>query len=118
MMDLNAYSQYTISQDVTTIKGATYKVTFQLNHTPSSSTNCVNYFNGFVQLIGVTSTGTVLCEDKKLFSHSKDSRQWVLQSFTFTAKSTNSRLQIGSSTPRACGPVIDDVKMVKAGYLG
>ena len=114
MMDLNVYSGYNISQAVATIKGATYIVTFQLNHHPRGPTNteCVNYFNGFVQLIGTASTGTT--EETKFFSHSAYSQQWNLQYVKFTARSTSSILKIGSTTPGRCGPVIDDIKMVKA----
>ena len=110
-MDLNSHlerenSKYTISQDVTTTPGATYEVTFQLNHNDDYGSS----YNGFVKLIGKTSTGTPTVK-KISFSHPKNSKEWALKSFIFKATSTQSSLQIGSSTEGTCGPVIDDVKM-------
>ena len=109
-MELNVNSNYTISQDVTTTPGATYEVTFQLKRNSECGRSC----NGFVGLIEKTSTGTPTAKTinpKKPFSLPRNSQGWVSQSFRFTATSTQSSLQIESSTRGNCGPVIDDVKM-------
>ena len=102
-MDLNTGTRNTIGQNVTVTPGSKYQFKVQVNgnlckHYKGSKT-------GFVRFKGITSGLSYLP-----FSH--DAFNYKPITVTVEAKSRKMLIEIGSTTPGKCGPIIDEVSLV------
>ena len=101
-MDLNTDTQNTIGQNVPVTPGSKYLFKVHLNgnlcqHYQGSKT-------GFVSFEGVMGTS--------LFPFSHNEFNYKSFNATIQASSSNILIQIGSTTPGNCGPIIDEVSLV------
>ncbi len=103
-MDLNTDTQNTIGQNVPVTPGSKYLFKVHLNG------NQCNNFPGsrtaFVRFGGITGISYLP------FSH--DAFNYKPITFTVEASSSNMFIEIGSTTPGKCGPIIDGVSLVLA----
>jgi hypothetical protein len=91
-MDLSAYVQYTIGQNISTVVGLPYIVTYMIN---------VNKYCGErVKLGFVKATGAPQS------NFSQHIQTWTAYNYTFIASSNNTVLEIGSIATSACGPIL------------
>ena len=113
-VDMNSDRPITIAQTVSTVIGATYEVSFKLNHNPycASSMSFTSY-TGYAEIRTASSTASCTSLRKLDFSHPKTPTPWTTISFKFTATTAKSELLFKSTMDGEwCGPVIDDVKII------
>ena len=102
-MDLNTGTQNTIGQNVPVTPGSKY--IFKM---PVNGNNCgQNTKTGFIRFKNVKSTTGNL-----YYSFSNNENNWKLATVTVEASSSNMFIEIGSTTPGNCGPIIDEVSLV------
>jgi hypothetical protein len=99
-MDLSADEPYSITQDIPTVSGKRYNLTFYLNKNQA----CADADRTGYYQIGR--------ESKISFIHAKGLKKWVKIQKSFIA-SSNCSLTIGSTSEGSCGPVLDNVSVVK-----
>lgn len=102
-LDLSSYEPYTVSQAVTVVPQKLYALRFKLNSNSGAVQNKV----GFVSITGSTTS---------YFRHVYNygmvfANQWKNVTILFQATTASTTISIGSLTPGAYGPVIDEVSL-------
>jgi hypothetical protein len=100
-LDLNAGSPYSITQDIPTVSGQRYVLTFYVNKKTWDGCGDKDRY-GMFQVSG---------QAKIVIAHAEGFREWFKVRNYFTALSSSTSLTIGSTTVGDCGPVIDNVRM-------
>lgn len=104
-LDLSSYLPYTVSQAVTLVPQKLYVLRFKLNS---------NVWGGGVQnKVGFVSiTGATISYFRHVYNYGVSlANQWKNVTILFQATTASTTVSIGSLTPGACGPVIDEVSL-------
>ncbi|MBO6516909.1 MAG: choice-of-anchor C family protein [Bacteroidia bacterium] len=103
-IDLNGYSSGTITQNIRTVPGATYYVSFQLSGNPECGDSIRSLMvsaGNHQSEYGINILGT-----------SRHALQWRKQSFRFTAIDSFTTLTFSSLEENNCGAILDDIKVL------
>ena len=100
-----------IYQVISTEAGATYETTFDMAGNP----HCDAKLKSMTVSAAGSSEDFTFDTTGKVWPDDAFNMGYVQKSFTFTATSTSTTLEFVSNTPGSCGPVLDNVVMVKSG---
>jgi choice-of-anchor C domain-containing protein len=107
-IDLNGFSSGTISQPFTTVPGETYTVTFDMAGNPQGTSPCAQG----VKTLEASAGGTSQTFSFDTTGKTNSNMGWTQKSFSFVANSTTTTLTFESLTGSACGPALDNVKVI------
>ncbi len=118
-------AQGEIRQDIATVAGTTYTVTFALAGNPSCTPGNANWV-GWVSEPGVKNlivsaapaTSTMLVYSFDVTGKSYSDMGWTTEAFVFIADSSNTTLTFKNAENNWCGPVIDNVTISGGGGGG
>ncbi len=100
-LDMNALNPGTVQQDITTVAGQGYLVTFALAGNPDGAPP--------IKTIGVDVGGAVSLFTFNTTGHTTSSMGWINETFAFVASGTTTTLRFSSPTQGAFGPALDNV---------
>lgn len=102
-IDLNGNEMGSISQSLTTVTGATYKVSFDLSGNPDGSPS--------VKTLNVSATGTAPAAFNfdTTVGNTHENMMWTPKEYSFIATGTSTTLTFASTTEGAYGPAVDHV---------
>lgn len=116
-IDLNGFNPGSVSQNFTTVNGATYNVTFHMSGNPG---NCSQYPNGVcspdLKTLRVSATGAVPHDfdyDTSIKTNSFLDMKWESNTYSFVATTTSTTLTFASQIAGAFGPALDNVSITE-----
>ncbi|HEX3100631.1 MAG TPA: choice-of-anchor C family protein [Pyrinomonadaceae bacterium] len=116
-IDLNGFTTGSIHQNLTTVAGITYQVTFDMSGNPDNPNGSIYpeghpYFSPADKAMSVTANGVWPQTYHYITgSNSHADMQWVSNTFYFTATGSSTSLAFASQIPGAFGPALDNVKV-------
>lgn len=107
-MDLSSDSPYSVAQNVNLIPGHDYSLSYYLIENSGCNQPLNTNHTGYVSATGSAS---------QVFWHALSvyGNNWLYKTYNFTATSTVTSIEFGSTTNGACGPVIDTISLVDLG---
>ncbi|HEX5312774.1 choice-of-anchor C family PEP-CTERM protein [Aquabacterium sp.] len=104
-IDLNGEHSdvYGIAQTFDTLAGQKYLVSFALSGNPDDAPSVKSFV--------VSAAGTAATFTFDTTGHTRQSMQWLPQSFTFTATGASTTLRFDSQTTGPYGPALDNVRV-------
>lgn len=117
-LDLNNLSSGSVSQDITTVAGVNYAVTFDMSGNPDGRPAGDPLFSPSNKTIAVNvdgSTPTIFTFDTTAAGNTVADMMWLTNTFNFMALDTLSTLSFASLTAGAFGPALDNVRITVVG---
>jgi choice-of-anchor C domain-containing protein len=113
-LDMNGIAPGSISQELTTIAGATYSVSFSMSGN-SDRSNGGPTTNPSAKVLSVSAgpNSESYTYDTVIEANSRTDMKWKSMTFTFVATGTSITLTFSSQTPGAYGPALDNVVIVE-----
>jgi choice-of-anchor C domain-containing protein len=112
-IDLNGLTKGSLSQTLTTVDGATYKVSFDLSGNPDSRSDTNDpLYSPSNKEVAVSATGEAPMNfnfDTNVEQNTLADMKWKSFSYTFVATGTSTVLTFASQIPGAFGPALDNV---------
>jgi choice-of-anchor C domain-containing protein len=113
-LDMNGLAPGSISQELETITGATYQVSFNLSGN-SDRTNAGPSTNPSIKVLTVSAGGKSesFNFDVATEINTRTDMKWKIKAFSFVATGMNTTLTFASQTPGAYGPALDNVVIIE-----
>ncbi len=112
-VDLNGVTAGTITQNLTTVIGAKYDVTFDLSGNPDSTSDTNHpYWSPSLKTVAVGATGTSsqsFSFDTAVEGNTLANMMWKPKAYSFVATATTTTLSFASQISGAFGPAVDNI---------